>query len=52
MVWQPGPVVGKLIRRAGGARRGNEIVDIPLNELKRFDAQGGADLTLQTGNVA
>jgi hypothetical protein len=44
MVWQPNQVMGKLIRRAGGAGPGIEIVDIPVDDLERFDAQGGADL--------
>jgi hypothetical protein len=49
VVWQPGQEMGKLIRRAGGAGRGTEIVDIPVEDLKRFDAQGGADRAILAG---
>lgn len=52
MVWQPSQEIGKLIRRAGGAGRGIEIVDILVEDLNRFDAQGCVDLALLAGYFA
>lgn len=45
VVWQSSQAMGKLIRRAGGAAAEIDIVDIPVADLERFDAHGGADVT-------
>jgi len=49
VVWQPSQAVGKLIRRASGAGSEIDVVDIPVDDLERFDAHGGADVAQLAG---
>lgn len=44
VVWQPSHAMGKLIRRSSRAGSEIDVVDIPVYDLERFDAHGGADV--------
>lgn len=48
VVWQPSQAMGKLIRR-GSAGSEIDIVDIPVDDLERFDAQGGTGVVQLAG---